>query len=79
VGVNSKTVTNAYLDLIEKVGNEFKILLDATLNEIENNSSSLLRNAISKMRSGNIYIAPGYDGEFGKVRIFEEVKKKKSK
>jgi PHP family Zn ribbon phosphoesterase len=24
------------------------------------------------MRAGNIHISPGYDGEFGKVRIFEE-------
>jgi uncharacterized protein (TIGR00375 family) len=79
VGVNSKTVANAYISLLGKVGNEFKILLDAPLNEIESNSSSLLRDAISKMRSGNIYIEPGFDGEFGKVRIFEEVKKKKSK
>lgn len=75
VGVNSKTVANAYINLLGKVGNEFKILLDAPLNEIESNSSSLLRNAISKMRSGNIHIVPGYDGVFGKIRIFKEAER----
>jgi len=29
------------------------------------------------MRSGDVSIAPGYDGEFGKVRIFEKFEKKK--
>jgi uncharacterized protein (TIGR00375 family) len=71
VGVNSKRVAKEYMNVLERVGNEFHILLDAKLNEIKQNSSPLLSEAISKMRSGDIYIAPGYDGEFGKVRIFE--------
>jgi PHP family Zn ribbon phosphoesterase len=28
------------------------------------------------MRSGDIHIAPGYDGEYGKIRIFEEIERK---
>jgi len=71
VGVNSKKVANEYMNILNMVGNEFHILLDAKLNEIKKHSSPLLSQAISKMRSGDIYIAPGYDGEFGKVRIFE--------
>jgi PHP family Zn ribbon phosphoesterase len=31
------------------------------------------------MRAGNVHIAPGYDGEYGKVRIFEEVERKEIK
>jgi uncharacterized protein (TIGR00375 family) len=71
VGVNSKRVSGEYMNLLTAAGNEFHVLLDAKLSEIEKHSSPLLSEAISKMRSGDIYIAPGYDGEFGKVRIFE--------
>jgi uncharacterized protein (TIGR00375 family) len=76
VGVNSKKVNNAYMSLLSKLGNEFKILMDVPLDEIENASFPHFRKAIARMRSGDIHIAPGYDGEFGKIRIFEEVERK---
>lgn len=79
VGVNSKRVNNEYMNLLRKIGNEFKILMDVPLGDIEKAGSPLLREAISKMREGNIYIAPGFDGEFGKIRIFEEIERKKIK
>lgn len=79
VGVNTKSVAYTYLDLLGKLGNEFHILTTTPLGDIEKNSSPLLTEAISRMRSGNIHIAPGYDGEFGKVRIFEEVERKEFK
>ena len=50
--------------------------MDAPLDEIERASSPLVREAVSRMRSGNIHIAPGYDGEYGKIKIFEEVQQK---
>jgi PHP family Zn ribbon phosphoesterase len=28
------------------------------------------------MRSGNVHISPGFDGEYGKIKIFEEVERK---
>ena len=79
VGVSSKAVTTDYLQLIEKLGNELKILMDLPLDEIENASSPLLKEAISRVRSGNVHIAPGYDGEYGKIKIIEEVARKEIK
>ncbi len=76
VGVNSKAVNNEYLHIIEKLGNEFKILMDIPLNDIERASSPIIREAISRMRSGNVHISPGFDGEYGKIKIFEEVERK---
>jgi PHP family Zn ribbon phosphoesterase len=35
-----------------------------------------LKEAISRVRSGNVHIAPGYDGEYGKIKIFEEEEQK---
>ena len=75
VGVNSKAVTKIYCDLLEKLGNEFKILMDTPLDDIETASSPLLSDAVSRIRSGNVHIVPGYDGEYGKIRIFEEVER----
>jgi uncharacterized protein (TIGR00375 family) len=76
VGVNSKAVNNEYLHIIEKLGNEFKILMDIPLNDIERASSPIIREAISRMRSGNVHISPGFDGEYGKIKIIEEVERK---
>ena len=79
VGVNSKAVKNEYFKLLEKLGNEFKILMDCTAAEIESAGSPHLAEAISRMRKGEVSIAPGFDGEYGKIKIFEEVERKKPK
>lgn len=76
VGVNSKAVNREYFSLLEKLGSEFKILLDAPLDDIERASTPLLREAIDRMRSGDVHIAPGYDGAYGKIKILEEAERK---
>jgi uncharacterized protein (TIGR00375 family) len=72
VGTASKKVDARYRALIERLGSEFTILRDAPLDEIERAGSPLIREAVSRMRDGKVRIAPGYDGEYGKIRIFEE-------
>lgn len=79
VGVNTKKVNAMFFPLLEKLGNEFKILLDVPLDDIERAGAPLIREAVSRMRAGNVHIAPGYDGEYGKVRISEEVERKEIK
>jgi uncharacterized protein (TIGR00375 family) len=76
VGVNSKAVGKQYLQLLERLGNELRILMDTPLDDIRKEGSDLLSEAISRMRAGNVHIVPGYDGEYGKVKIFEEVQRK---
>lgn len=79
VGVSSKAVDNVYRRMLAALGSEFKILIDSPLSDIEDAVSPHLREAIARMRSGKVNIAPGFDGEYGKVRIFEEVERKKIK
>lgn len=79
VGVNSKSVGKVYSALLDEVGNEFHVLLDAPLKTIESAGTGRLSEAISKVRSGNVHIAPGCDGEYGRVRIFEKVEHQKAK
>ncbi|HYA85715.1 MAG TPA: endonuclease Q family protein [Nitrospirota bacterium] len=78
-GVNTKKVNALYFSLIERLGNEFNILMQVPLDDIERAGTPLIREAVSRMRRGEVHIAPGYDGEFGKVRIFEEVERKEIK
>jgi uncharacterized protein (TIGR00375 family) len=70
IGVMSKAVTKAYLGLIEKLGCEFGILMDIPVGEMEAAGSPMIANAVGIMRAGNVNIVPGYDGKYGKVRIF---------
>ena len=67
VGTGSKRVQAVYFELLQRVGNEFHILLDAPLEEIREASSAALARAISETRLGEVDIDPGYDGRFGTV------------
>jgi uncharacterized protein (TIGR00375 family) len=78
-GANTKKVNTQYLSLLEQLGSEFAILMDVPLDDIERAGTPLIREAISRMREGRVHIAPGFDGEFGKVRIFEEVERREIK
>jgi uncharacterized protein (TIGR00375 family) len=71
-GVNTKKVRALYFPLLEQLGNEFKVLLHTPLDDIERAGTLLIREAIARMRAGRVHIAPGFDGEYGKVRIFED-------
>ncbi len=72
MGVSSKKVMSEYETLITHLGTEFYILIDATLDEIRKVTNETIATAIERVRTGNIYIRPGYDGEFGVVKVFED-------
>jgi uncharacterized protein (TIGR00375 family) len=78
-GVNTKKVEALYFELLAKLGNEFRILLDVVPADLERAGAPLIREAILRMRAGRVHIAPGFDGEFGKIRIFEDVERKEFK
>jgi uncharacterized protein (TIGR00375 family) len=70
--VASKKVGEYYNNLIKNIGNEFKILLDSSKKEIEDNSLPEIAEGIIRMREGKVFIEPGYDGAYGKIKIFTE-------
>ncbi|MFC1810356.1 endonuclease Q family protein [Patescibacteria group bacterium] len=72
VGVNSKKVMNEYHNLITKIGNEMYILLEAPLKDIEKETDLFIVEGIKRVREGNVYVKPGFDGEFGKISIFKD-------
>ncbi len=66
----SKKVMGIYEYLTGNLGGEFNVLFKTDLKEIEKLSGTRVSEAIAKVRKGDIYIEPGYDGIFGKVRIW---------
>ena len=77
VGKQSKRVENEYQELINSLGSEFEILLEKEKSEIEKFAPPLITEGIMRAREGNIKIEPGFDGEFGKIKIFSEKEKEK--
>jgi DNA helicase-2/ATP-dependent DNA helicase PcrA len=72
VGPASKKVTGTYRLLIEKLGPEFDILTTLKKETIDDAGVPLLGEAISKVRRSEIDLIPGFDGEFGKIKIFSQ-------
>jgi uncharacterized protein (TIGR00375 family) len=76
-GTASKKVGEAYARLIGEAGAELFILADMSLEDIRGLrcpglSAELLAEAVARMRSGELFISPGYDGKYGLVRAFKE-------
>jgi len=77
VGAGSKRVKQKYNDLLEKLGPELKILHEITYESLERSGIPLLSEAIKRVRAKQITLLPGYDGEFGKVKIFTQEEREK--
>lgn len=69
VGIGAKGVQEEYFRLLDRLGDEFHILLDVPIKEIEKISSSVLGEAIRRVRKGEIRVSPGYDGEYGRIEV----------
>lgn len=72
----SKQVEEEYRNLIKKFGNEFKVLIDVPQKELEVATLPQIAEGIIRVREGKIFIEPGYDGVYGKVRIFSKGEQK---
>jgi PHP family Zn ribbon phosphoesterase len=72
VGTSSKAVRKEYDKLIEFFGNEFKILLAADYKSLSKVVSNDISRGIINAREGKVELIPGYDGEYGKIKIMRE-------
>jgi DNA helicase II / ATP-dependent DNA helicase PcrA len=70
VGPKTKKVTQYYSKVIQALGPELEILTQCSFDRIQAAGMPLLAEAIKRMRSGNVHVSPGFDGEYGRVRVF---------
>jgi len=73
----AKRVEKEYENLIEKLGNEFNILLDVSKDDLEKATLPEIAEGIIRVRQGKVHIEPGYDGVYGKIKIFSPQEEKK--
>ncbi|MCX7787428.1 MAG: UvrD-helicase domain-containing protein [Spirochaetes bacterium] len=70
VGPTSRAVEGKYWELIDSLGPELWILADAPLEQIARKGGASLSEGIRRMRERRVYVEEGYDGEYGRVRVF---------
>ncbi len=75
-GSETKKVNKEYEKLINSFENEFNILLNISKEDLEKSVISEIAEAILRVRQGKVIVEPGYDGVFGKIRIFSQKEKK---
>ncbi len=74
-GVNTQTVLQPYHRLVQEFGSEFEVLLNSDIEEIKRAAGERVGEGIELVRQGKLVIEPGYDGVFGKVKIWGEEEK----
>jgi len=70
--VFGKAVWEEYSKLIKKFPDEFHVLLEASRGEISSVSSARIADAILRVRERKTRVAPGYDGVYGRLILFED-------
>jgi PHP family Zn ribbon phosphoesterase len=76
VGVKSKAVWREYEKLIKAFKTELDILMKIPLTEFAAVATPEVVEGLKRMRLGQLSITPGYDGEYGVVKIFNSKEKK---
>ncbi|MBM3257914.1 MAG: hypothetical protein FJZ05_01730, partial [Candidatus Nealsonbacteria bacterium] len=73
----SKEVEKSYKSLIESFGSEFDVLLDVSPERLKSAVRSEIAEGIIRVREGKVIKEPGYDGVFGKIKVFGQGEEKK--
>jgi len=69
-GVETQAVEREYLNLVTRCGSEFAVLLKTPEEELRRVAPARIAEGVLRMRQGQVQVEPGYDGEYGKVRVF---------
>jgi uncharacterized protein (TIGR00375 family) len=69
-GAKSKKVSAEVSRLVAALGPELAILCEAPVAEVSRVGGSMLGEAVARLRRGEVIKDPGYDGEYGSIRLF---------
>ena len=72
VGAGSKAVARASAGLLKELGPELGVLRDVPEEDLKRVGGGALAEAVRRVRAGEVEIAGGYDGEYGRVRLLDE-------
>jgi len=70
--VASQKVKTVFDEVCAKLGSEIEILFKVPIPEISKAAGERIAEGIAKVRSGDIVIKPGFDGQYGVVKIWNE-------
>lgn len=68
----SKAVWKEYHQALEALGSEFGVMLDAGESALRSALSPAVAEGVIRMRQGKVHIEPGYDGQYGVIKIFDD-------
>ena len=68
----SKKVQGCFEQMLQTLGTEFDILRNVPAEDIKSCAGERIAEGIENVRTGNVKRIPGYDGEYGKIELFNE-------
>ena len=76
-GTGTKKVIKEYDNLIKEFGNESEVLLNSSFENLKSVTLPEISEGIIRVRQGKVNLEPGYDGVYGKIKIFSNGEQKK--
>ncbi|MDD2890749.1 MAG: endonuclease Q family protein [bacterium] len=73
IGKNTKGVSSAYDKLVNHFETEYNCLLEVSESELVKVTTPQIAHSICNVRIGKVNILPGYDGEYGTIKVVSDL------